>query len=72
MSEAGHTLEYMSETLTQTAESPAICAPADVTDPRVVPLERLEAQICELAGHLAAATARFLALVADFDARRGH
>jgi hypothetical protein len=25
-----------------------------------VPLERLEAQICELAGHLAAATCRFL------------
>jgi len=38
----------------------------------VVPLERLEAQLCELAGHLAAATARFLALVADFDARRGY
>ena len=37
----------------------------------VVPLERLEAQICELAGHLAAATCRFLVLLADFDARRG-
>jgi Domain of unknown function (DUF222)/HNH endonuclease len=37
----------------------------------VVPLERLEAQICELAGHLTAATCRFLLLVADFDARRG-
>ncbi|MGH3410633.1 MAG: DUF222 domain-containing protein, partial [Streptosporangiaceae bacterium] len=36
-----------------------------------VPLERLEAQICELAGHLTAATCRFLLLVADFDARRG-
>jgi 5-methylcytosine-specific restriction endonuclease McrA len=36
-----------------------------------VPLERLEAQICELAGHLAAATCRFLALLGDFDARRG-
>jgi hypothetical protein len=35
-----------------------------------VPLERLEAQICELAGHLAAATCRFLVQVADFDARR--
>jgi len=34
-------------------------------------LEALEAQICELAGHLAAATCRFLLLVADFDARRG-
>jgi hypothetical protein len=36
-----------------------------------VPLERLEAEICELAGHLAAATCRFLQLVGDFDARRG-
>jgi hypothetical protein len=36
-----------------------------------VPLERLEAEICELAGHLAAATCRFLVLLGDFDARRG-
>ena len=36
-----------------------------------VPLERLEAQICELAGHVAAATCRFLVLLGDFDARRG-
>ena len=40
-------------------------------DPSLVPLRRLEAQICELAGHLAAATCRFLVLLADFDARRG-
>jgi len=40
-------------------------------DPTSVPLERLEAQICELAGHLTAATCRFLVLLADFDARRG-
>jgi HNH endonuclease len=39
--------------------------------PAVVPLERLEAQICELAGHLTAATCRFLVLLADFDARHG-
>ena len=49
--------------------------PSDVAaspdGPPVVPLERLEAQICELAGHLAAATCRFLVLLADFDARRG-
>jgi hypothetical protein len=49
--------------------------PADVAaspaGPPPVPLERLEAQICELAGHLAAATCRFLVLLADFDARRG-
>src|SRR6516165_61794 len=39
--------------------------------PAAVPLERLEAQICELAGHLAAATCRFLVLLGDFDTRRG-
>jgi hypothetical protein len=39
--------------------------------PAPVPLERLEAEICELAGHLAAATCRFLVLLGDFDARRG-
>ena len=39
--------------------------------PDSVPLERLEAQICELAGHLAAATCRFLVLLGDFGARRG-
>jgi hypothetical protein len=43
--------------------------PSDLPSP--VPLERLEAQICELAGHLAAATCRFLILLADFDARQG-
>src|SRR5579862_5541593 len=39
--------------------------------PAPIPLERLEAQICELAGHLTAATCRFLVLLGDFDARRG-
>jgi len=36
-----------------------------------MPMERLEARICELAGHLTAATCQFLMLVADFDAREG-
>ncbi len=40
-------------------------------DPSLVSLERLEERICELAGHLAAGTCRFLQLVAEFDARRG-
>ena len=44
---------------------------AERPDERLGPLERLEAQICELAGHLAAATCRFLVLLADFDARQG-
>ena len=40
-------------------------------DAPLVPLERLEQRICELAAHLAAGTCRFLQLVAEFDARRG-
>jgi len=39
--------------------------------PAPVPLERLEAEICELAGHLAAVTCRFLVRLGEFDARRG-
>ena len=35
------------------------------------PLEWLETQICELAGHLTAVTARFLVLLGDFDDRPG-
>jgi hypothetical protein len=35
-----------------------------------LPTERLEAEICALAGHLAAATCRFLDLIADYDERR--
>jgi hypothetical protein len=57
---------------------PAPAAPGQAPDlgpaadpGRPVPLERVEAQICELAGHLAAATCRFLVLLGDFDARRG-
>ncbi|MPZ59985.1 MAG: DUF222 domain-containing protein [Propionibacteriales bacterium] len=40
-------------------------------DPSGLPLERLEAELCTLAGQIAAATARFLRLLADFDARDG-
>jgi hypothetical protein len=42
-----------------------------IHDPGIMPTERLEARICELAGHLTAATCRFLELVADFDERHG-
>ncbi|HEY2075710.1 MAG TPA: DUF222 domain-containing protein, partial [Streptosporangiaceae bacterium] len=45
--------------------------PAVGPDEQALPLERLEAEICQLAGHLAAATCRFLAGVGDFDARQG-
>src|SRR2546423_1198530 len=45
--------------------------PPPASSPSPVPLERLEAQICEVAGHLAAATCRFLVLLGEFDERRG-
>ena len=41
------------------------------SDSPAVSLEELESQICTLAGHLAAATCRFLVLLAEFDAREG-
>lgn len=46
-------------------------SPPDVVAAGELPLERLEARICELAGHLAAAAYQFLVLVGDFDARQG-
>jgi Domain of unknown function (DUF222)/HNH endonuclease len=55
---------------TTPASGPAPGRP-DPASPPPVPLERLEAQICELAGHLTAATCRFLILLGDFDDRRG-
>src|SRR5947199_3742155 len=37
-----------------------------------IPLEPLEAQICEGAGHLAAGVGRWLLLVGEFDRRKGY
>jgi hypothetical protein len=37
-----------------------------------MPLERLEAELTELAGHLAAGECRWLELVAEYDRRNGH
>ena len=48
------------------AVSPPADAAASPAGPPPVPLERLEARICELAGHLAAATCRFLVLLGRF------
>src|SRR6516162_7621109 len=68
-------VKYMFDTVQPGSVFAAAAPPADVAaspaEPPGVPLERLEAQICELAGHLAAATCRFLVLLGDFDARRG-
>jgi hypothetical protein len=44
----------------------------EVTQVREVPLERLEADICEGAAHLFAGMARWLSKVAEFDRRKGY
>jgi hypothetical protein len=44
----------------------------DVVMPETMPLERLEAVITQLAGHLAAAECRWLQLIAEFDRRAGY
>jgi hypothetical protein len=61
----------MFDTKQSASTADATCPFPGESGPASVPLERLEAQICELAGHLAAATCRFLVLLGDFDARRG-
>ena len=43
----------------------------EVAMPDTMPLERLEAEITELAGHLAAGECRWLQLVAEYDRRAG-
>src|SRR6476646_10068034 len=75
MSDLGASVRCMFDSDSRGSVFAAVPPPADVAaspaEPHRVPLERVEAQICELAGHLAAATCRFLVLLADFDARRG-
>jgi hypothetical protein len=76
MSDPRHIIEHMNEILTLSlphADTTPESAPAAVPVPGDAPepLERLEARICELAGHLTAAMCRFLLLVADFDQRDG-
>jgi Domain of unknown function (DUF222)/HNH endonuclease len=63
-------VKYMFDTLESGSGPDGTSTFPDKGGPQSVPLERLEAQICELAGHLAAATCRFLVLLGDFDARR--
>jgi hypothetical protein len=58
MSVQRFSIEHMSENLTLAADASPL------------PTERLEAEICALAGHLAAATCRFIDLIADYDERQ--
>jgi Domain of unknown function (DUF222) len=69
-------IEYMNELLAFTAPLAGAASEGGSAEVRAhgdapEPLERLEARICELAGHLTAATCQFLLLIADFDERRG-
>jgi len=43
----------------------------DTQTPRQAPVAEVGEQLCSLAGQIAAATSRFLGLLADFDARQG-
>jgi len=63
------TLKHMNE-IYESISTPVNTPGPGLADP-AEDLQALEAQICQLAGHLAAATCRFLLLVADFDTRRG-
>jgi hypothetical protein len=72
MSDSVFIIEYMAEILIP--DKPALntdLIPCPTQDPAIMPTEHLEARICELAGHLTAATCQFLLLIADFDARQG-
>lgn len=70
MSDQRFMLECMSDFLISDVPEPATGPVPRATD-QPMPMERLEARICELAGHLAAATCQFLLLVGDFDERAG-
>ncbi|MCW2933682.1 MAG: endonuclease, partial [Actinomycetia bacterium] len=66
-------IEYMISSSASVLEKPVtpVAGACETDDPMAMPVEHLEARICELAGHMAAATCRYLLLVADFDARAG-
>jgi hypothetical protein len=72
MSDSWPIVEYMTDIMIAERPVPnARLIAAAVDGPALLPMEHLEAAICELAGHLAAGTCQFLLLVADFDARKG-
>ena len=64
MSVGAANIEHMIETLAGTPGTP----PPETID---LTTAQLEAEICRLAGHIAAATCRFLDLILDFDDREG-
>ena len=61
-----HVFDPMTRPADRATDQPIVDALAGM------PSERLEAEICSTAAHLAAGTCRFLLLVAEFDRRDGH
>jgi HNH endonuclease len=57
--------------LTESPVPVAAAGSANDVNSLPVPLERVEAELCTLAGQIAAATSRFLCLLAEFDTRDG-
>lgn len=53
------------------SQSSAATSSGGARDPADLPLERLEHELCELASHLEAGMARWLALLAEYDRRDG-
>jgi len=56
---------------TESTLTVAVDGPTHSASAQPLPLERVEAELCTLAGQIAAATSRFLCLLAEFDARDG-
>ena len=65
MSVAIANIEHMIELI-----KPNVGTNENLPDTAPIPAERLEAEICALAGHLAATTCRFIDLIGDYDRRR--
>jgi hypothetical protein len=70
MSVVATIIEHMIETAPG-SKPPEPVGPRTPVPPRDLTTEQLEAEICTLAGHIAAATCRFLDLILDFDDREG-
>jgi len=63
-----HMIEPLESGLTPGGSAPD---PFEALEAAPLPTERLEAELCALAGHITAATCRFLIFLGEFDARRG-
>jgi hypothetical protein len=58
-------MEFVSQFSAEASSTSGVADPADL------PLERLEHELCQLASHLEAGMARWIALLAEYDRRDG-